>query len=57
MITVSTLTTGWHYFVDVLGGLTISILSLAVSNYLLAAGPTRHRHLPNLLVTSPVEQE
>ncbi len=33
MIVVSTLTTGWHYFTDVLAGLVIAGLSLAFAKY------------------------
>jgi membrane-associated phospholipid phosphatase len=32
MIVVSTVTTGWHYFVDVLGGIAVAGLSLAIAN-------------------------
>jgi hypothetical protein len=32
MIVVSTVTTGWHYFVDVLGGIAVAVLSLAIAN-------------------------
>jgi membrane-associated phospholipid phosphatase len=31
MIIVSTLTTGWHYFSDVLGGIVIAALSMAIA--------------------------
>ncbi len=31
MIIASTLTTGWHYFSDVLGGIAVAVLSLAVA--------------------------
>ena len=32
MIVVSTVTTGWHYFVDMLGGIVIAVFSLAIAN-------------------------
>jgi len=32
MIIVSTMTTGWHYFSDVLGGIVLACLSLAIAN-------------------------
>jgi hypothetical protein len=32
MIIVSTVTTGWHYFIDVLGGIVVAVLSLAIAN-------------------------
>lgn len=31
MITLSTMTTGWHYFIDVLGGLVLAVISLALA--------------------------
>jgi membrane-associated phospholipid phosphatase len=31
MIIASTLTTGWHYFIDVLGGITVAVLSMAIA--------------------------
>jgi membrane-associated phospholipid phosphatase len=31
MIVASTLTTGWHYFSDVLGGILVAVLSMAVA--------------------------
>jgi len=31
MIVVSTLTTGWHYFADVLGGIALAMVSIAVA--------------------------
>ena len=36
LISISTMTTGWHYFVDVLGGLVVAVVSiLAAKAYLL----------------------
>lgn len=35
LIIVSTLTTGWHYFVDVLGGLVLAAASLAFARFFL----------------------
>jgi len=34
LIMISTLTTGWHYFADVLGGFTLACLSIAITYYL-----------------------
>lgn len=34
MIVVSTLTTGWHYFADVLAGMAIAVISLAIARTL-----------------------
>ncbi len=31
MIIASTLTTGWHYFIDVLGGIAVAVLSMAIA--------------------------
>jgi hypothetical protein len=31
MIIVSTVTTGWHYFIDVLGGIVVAAISLAIA--------------------------
>jgi len=28
LVIVSTMTTGWHYFADVLGGLTVGLLAV-----------------------------
>jgi membrane-associated phospholipid phosphatase len=47
MIVVSTVTTGWHYFVDVLGGIAVAGLSLAIANaYLRRLGPFCQRSEP-----------
>jgi membrane-associated phospholipid phosphatase len=35
MIILSTLTTGWHYFIDVLGGLVLATASLAFAKFFL----------------------
>lgn len=34
MIVISTMTTGWHYFTDVLGGLVLSVISLLAAHAL-----------------------
>jgi membrane-associated phospholipid phosphatase len=40
MIVVSTVTTGWHYFIDVAGGIAVACLSLAVAkSYMDKANP------------------
>jgi hypothetical protein len=31
MIIASTLTTGWHYFIDVVGGIAVAVLSMAIA--------------------------
>jgi membrane-associated phospholipid phosphatase len=36
MIIASTLTSGWHYGVDVIGGLVVAVLSLTISKHILA---------------------
>jgi membrane-associated phospholipid phosphatase len=38
MIIVSTVTTGWHYFVDVLGGIVVAGLSLAIAKAYMTNG-------------------
>lgn len=38
MIVISTVTTGWHYFIDVLGGFVIAGFSLAIANALIQTG-------------------
>jgi len=35
---IATLTTGWHYLVDVLGGIVLAVLLLCVVNFLLPSG-------------------
>jgi membrane-associated phospholipid phosphatase len=36
LILISTMTTGWHYFVDVLGGLLVAVISILLArSYLL----------------------
>jgi PAP2 superfamily len=46
LISVSTMTTGWHYFVDVLGGLVVAEVSiLAAKSYLLGWKGTATRNL------------
>ncbi len=45
LVGISTLTTGWHYLVDVVGGIVLAIISLYAANFLLpsAGGPnTQH---------------
>jgi membrane-associated phospholipid phosphatase len=37
LICISTMTTGWHYGIDVLGGIVVAIAAIAVSNRLFAA--------------------
>lgn len=37
LIVLSTMTTGWHYFSDVLGGLTISLMAMTVAGLILPA--------------------
>ncbi len=34
MIVLSTLTTGWHYFSDVLGGLIVAVVSILLANHI-----------------------
>jgi membrane-associated phospholipid phosphatase len=36
LIIISTLTTGWHYFVDVLGGIMVAAFSLFMANAAIA---------------------
>jgi membrane-associated phospholipid phosphatase len=38
MIILSTVTTGWHYFIDVLGGVVIAALSLSAARYYMRKG-------------------
>jgi membrane-associated phospholipid phosphatase len=38
MIVCSTVTTGWHYFTDVLGGVVIAALSLSAAQYYICKG-------------------
>jgi membrane-associated phospholipid phosphatase len=38
MIIVSTLTTGWHYFSDVLGGIAVAAIAIAISRTYSALG-------------------
>lgn len=38
MIIVSTMTTGWHYFTDVLGGIVVAIISLVLAKLYLRPG-------------------
>lgn len=46
LISVSTMTTGWHYFVDVLGGLVVAVVSILVADaYLLGWKGTAKRNL------------
>jgi len=41
---LSTLTTGWHYVIDVLGGLAVAALAVAVAKaFFLAGGQGRRR--------------
>jgi membrane-associated phospholipid phosphatase len=35
MIILSTMTTGWHYFADVLGGILLAIISIVIANRLM----------------------
>ena len=46
MIIVSTVTTGWHYFSDVLAGVVIAILSLAFAKACTRGIGTDSHHLP-----------
>ena len=52
LILISTMTTGWHYFVDVLGGLAVAVVSILVAkSYLLGMHASR-----GWLSTSPFER-
>ena len=41
MIIVSTVTTGWHYFIDVLGGIVVAGLSLAIAHVCIYTNSSR----------------
>jgi membrane-associated phospholipid phosphatase len=41
MVILSTMTTGWHYFVDVLGGILLAILSILLAKRLTQRMDTR----------------
>jgi membrane-associated phospholipid phosphatase len=38
LVGLSTLTTGWHYLVDVIGGIVLAIVSVGAAKLLLPAG-------------------
>jgi len=41
MVILSTMTTGWHYFVDVLGGIVLAVVSIVLAKRLTARMDTR----------------
>jgi hypothetical protein len=41
MVILSTLTTGWHYFADVLGGILLAVISIALAKRLMTRMDTR----------------
>src|SRR5438128_1035177 len=43
MVILSTMTTGWHYFVDVLGGIVLAAISIVFGNRLTSRVDTRRR--------------
>ncbi len=40
LICVSTITTGWHYLIDVIGGLAVTFLAQALANLVLESVPS-----------------
>jgi len=42
MIIISTVTTGWHYFIDVLGGIVVAGLSLAIAHVCISTNISHH---------------
>jgi len=43
MVILSTMTTGWHYFVDVLGGIVLAVISIVFAKRLTSRMDTRRR--------------
>ena len=41
MVILSTMTTGWHYFVDVLGGIVLAVISIVLAKHLTPRMDTR----------------
>jgi membrane-associated phospholipid phosphatase len=46
MVVLSTMTTGWHYFVDVLGGILLAIISILLAKHLTRTYTTRSHPMP-----------
>jgi membrane-associated phospholipid phosphatase len=53
LIVLSTMTTGWHYFSDVLAGIAVSFVSLFVANKLLRVGDGLAEVLPTNRAAGP----
>lgn len=49
LMCVATLTTGWHYLTDVLGGLALAGLTLAAVEYALPSSRIQYRRFPRLM--------
>jgi membrane-associated phospholipid phosphatase len=45
LIIISTVTTGWHYFIDVLGGIVVAGLSLAIAKACIETSKDRSQYL------------